>query len=94
MLKPAFRDGQRLQYTGSRHVTTTVNGKEVPCIINGMLVTITKTKQPERGYGFIKNDEDGEPLIDLDSDGYNVYTNDFGQERIIWPSDKKDWKVL
>lgn len=89
-----FKNGQRLRYMGNRHVTTTVNGKDVLVIANNMEVEIVDTKPPEKGMGVIGQDEDGEDIIDYDCNGYNVYVNYFGQRRIIHVQDKKEWEEI
>jgi hypothetical protein len=94
MKKAAFKIGDKLEYLGDRHGTTTVSGKEVPVIFNGMKVTIVEIHAPSQGLGFVGNDEEGEPIMDHDWDGYNVYINDFGQRRIIWPNKKDEWKKV
>lgn len=94
MKRASFKIGQVLEYLGDRLGSTTVNGVQVYTRKKGMRVTITGTKPPSKGYGFIKNDEDGEPIIDHDQDGYNTFLNAAGQGTIIWPEDKNQWKII
>lgn len=94
-MKPAaYQVGDRLKYKGTRRQWAIVGGEKIPTIAPGMIVTITERKPPSKGLGFIKYDEDGEPLIDWDDDGYNVYKNEHGQGRIIWPDDKDEWEKI
>ena len=79
-MKPAaYQVGDRLRYKGKRRQWAVIDGKEIPVIAPGMIVTILVAHKPEKGLGLIKYDEDGEPLIDRDRDGYNVYKNEQGQ---------------
>lgn len=94
MKKAAFKTGDVLEYLGARIAHTIIEGKEVPTIFPGMRCTITRTDPPRKGYGYIKDDEDGEPMVDRGTDGHNVYTNAAGQGRIIWPDDADQWKLV
>ncbi len=94
MKKALFNNGDRVKYIGSRINSTEVGGKQVPTMFKGMEVTISETRNPLKGYGFIKNDEDGEPIIDHDMDGHNIFINAAGQGRIIWPEKKEEWELI
>lgn len=89
----AFKVGQTVEYTGARQVWADSEMKK-PILIKGIKVKILEVHGPKIGFGFIKNDEDGEPLIDHDKDGYNVYENSVGQRTIIWPANKNEWKLI
>jgi hypothetical protein len=93
MRKALFKVGDKVRYLGDRKVW---DEKKNPIIFKGMEVTILTVKDPRKGYGFIKNDEDGEPLVDRDNDGYNTYNNTPNpmNARIIWPEDGKDWEKV
>lgn len=94
MKKAAFKIGDRLEYVGDRQALTEVKGKIVPIIFKGMIVTITETRPPSKGHGWVQPAGHDEPFFDADDDGYNVYVNAAGQGRIIWPKNKNDWKKL
>jgi len=94
LLKAPFKIGDKVKYLGQRKSWTVLNGKEFPNIFPGMVATISETIEPRNGYGQLGVDDEVEPLIDHGHDGYNVYKNDAGQGRIIWPKDKKEWEKL
>ena len=93
MEKALFRKGDKVQYIGQRQADSAVFGEEVkPLIFPGMTATITKTKPPEKGLGLVRTKE-GDLILDDDTNGYNVYTNEHGNSAIIWPRDKGQWKL-
>src|SRR5687768_17239719 len=94
MIPAAFKDGDRIEYIGDRLSTTIHNGKEIYVNKKGKVWSVIETRLPEKGYGFIKNDEEGEPIIDHDSDGYNVIIDEHGFKRLLWPMSKNEWKLL
>lgn len=93
MRKAAFKKGQRIEYIGERLSTTILDGKEIPVNKKGLVWDVIEEREPRKGYGFIKNDEDGEPLIDPDRDGHNLIRNEYGYQRLLWPESKAEWKI-
>jgi len=95
-----FKIGDKVRYLGDRRVDVAKQGKHfpnpddfTPQIFPGMVATITEVKPPQKGLGII-DQYDGDPIVDDDSDGYNIYTNEYGNTAIIWPNDKQDWKLI
>lgn len=92
--KAAFKVGQKVKYIGDSQWSSIVNGKETPTRFRGMIVEIIEIKPPEKGLGFVKIDDDGEPLIDHDHNGCNVALNEFGHRFLIWPENKNQWELI
>ena len=94
MKKALFKTGDKVRYLGNKRAEQGRGFNPVmkPVIFPGMVATITETHKPTKGYGYLM--ADGELIPDPDEDGYNVYTNEYGESRIIWPDNKKDWKLI
>jgi len=95
-----FSNGDKVRYIGDRQVDTAKPGTHfpkpedfTPLIFPGMVAEITDTKLPQTGMGIIDYD-DGGPVIDEDQDGYNIYTNEYGNTAIIWPNDRFNWQKI
>ncbi len=94
MGKALFKNGDTVQYRGERRADAGTNGKPMqPLIYPGMFATITKTKDPDKGRGLVTLSS-GDFVLDNDTDGYNVYTNEYGNSAIIWPRDKDQWTLI
>jgi hypothetical protein len=94
MQKALFKDGDTVQYRGERRADSGTDGKSLqPLIYPGMFATITKTKAPDKGRGLVRLNSD-DFVLDDDQDGYNVYTNEYGNSAIIWPRDQAQWKLI
>ena len=90
---PPFPIGATVEYIGNRSIWDDAECKR-PLLTNGMRFVITELRPPEKGLGFIKNDEDGEPIISHDKDGCSVYVNLRGDKKLIHAKDKSEWKQL
>lgn len=94
MKKALFEVGDSIEYIGERLSTTEHEGKQVPVNKKGLRWEVIAKYPPTKGYGFIKNDEDGEPIIDHDRDGHNLIKNEYGYQRLLWPEYKSEWKKV
>jgi len=95
MVRAIFKVGDKVRYLGKREVTVDRVGEGwySPLIFPGMEATITKVKAPEKGLGLVRT-KSGDYVLDDDTDGYNVYTNEWGNTAIIWPGDKDQWDLI
>lgn len=94
MKEALFQIGDEVQYLGDKKASSGsgFNPEMKPLIWPGMIAKITETHPPEKGIGKVKYH--GEWITDYDQDGYNVYENEHGNGRIIFPDDKNDWKLI
>lgn len=92
-LPPPFKIGVTVEYIGSRSVWDDASGTN-PLLTKGMMFEIIELREPEKGLGFIKNNEDGEPIISYDKDGCSVYINARGDKKLIHAKNKSEWKQI
>ena len=92
LFPPPFPIGAKVEYVGNRSMWDDASGTK-PLLTKGMVFEITEHREPEKGFGFIKNDEDGEPIISHDKDGCSVYVNARGDKKLIHAKDKTEWKI-
>jgi hypothetical protein len=94
MVRAVFKVGDTVRYLGKREVTVSKEGQgDTPLIFQGMTAKITKVVAPDKGLGLVRM-KSGDLVLDDDQDGYNVYTNEWGNTAIIWPRDKEQWERI
>lgn len=90
-----FQEGDKIQYLGKSETWAVENGKRIPIISPGMIVTVVASSEyGYQGTGRIIDEDEEGPLYDETHDHVSVYENEFGQRRCISREDKKNWKIV
>lgn len=91
-----FMVGTRLRYLGQSQIWEVVDGKRIPLMEPGMLVTIVDIHEGHQGTGRVVyvDDIDGEPVYDTTRDAISVCQNQYGRQRLIRREEAHEWKII